>query len=98
MIRVVLPAHLRRLAQVDGEVQVDVTAPITQRSVIEAIETTYPVLVGTIRDRESKERRPLVRFFADKRDLSHEPLDTPLPECIVNGREPYMIIGAMAGG
>lgn len=98
MIRVVLPGHLRTLAGSGKEVELDVAEPITQRSVIDALELAYPTLRGTIRDQQTKERRPLVRFFACKQDLSHEPLDSPLPEDVVSGREPYMIVGAMAGG
>jgi sulfur-carrier protein len=98
MIRVLLPGHLRTLAGSEKEVTLDVSAPITQRSVLDALENAYPSLRGTIRDQQTKERRPLVRFFACKQDLSHEPLDTPLPAEVVDGREPYMIVGAMAGG
>lgn len=98
MIRVQLPAHLRTLAGSGKEVQLDVPAPVTQRTVLDALEAAYPTLRGTIRDQQTKERRPLVRFFACKQDLSHEPLDTPLPEEVASGREPYLIVGAMAGG
>jgi hypothetical protein len=98
MIRVLLPGHLRTLAGSEKEVELDVAAPVTQRSVLDALETAYPTLRGTIRDQQTKERRPLVRFFACKQDLSHEPLDMLLPEEVVSGREPYMIVGAMAGG
>lgn len=98
MIRVLLPGHLRTLAGSGKEVVLDVPAPVTQRSVLDALEAAYPTLRGTIRDQQTKERRPLVRFFACKQDLSHEPLDMPLPEDVVSGREPYMIVGAMAGG
>src|SRR5215204_2468446 len=98
MIRVLLPGHLRTLAGSGKEVELDIPAPITQRSVLDALEDAYPTLRGTIRDQQTKERRPLVRFFACKQDLSHEPLDSPLPEEVVSGREPYMIVGAMAGG
>lgn len=98
MIRVMLPGHLRTLAGSAKEVELEVAVPVTQRAVLDALEAAYPTLRGTIRDQQTKERRPLVRFFACKRDLSHEPLDAPLPEEVVNGREPYMIVGAMAGG
>jgi hypothetical protein len=98
MIRVVLPAHLRVLAQVDGEVQVDVTGEITQRTVLDALEASYPVLRGTIRDQRSGKRRAFIRFFACQQDLSHEPPDSPLPELVVAGTEPYLVVGAMAGG
>ncbi|MGA7836167.1 MAG: MoaD/ThiS family protein [Acidimicrobiales bacterium] len=98
MIRVVLPVHLRTLAQVDRTVEVEVLGPVTQRSVLDAVEARYPVLVGTIRDSQTQERRKFVRFFACEDDLSHEPLDAPLPEEVVSGKEPFFIIGAMAGG
>ncbi len=98
MIRVALPAHLRTLASVDGEVLVQVTGVATQRSVLDALESQYPVLCGTIRDHVTLKRRPFVRFFACGQDLSHEPLDTPLPEEVGDGREPYLVVGAMAGG
>ena len=98
MIRVVMPYHLRNLARVEGEVQVDVPAPVTLGSVIDAIEARYPVLRGTIRDTTTQRRRPFVRFFACKEDLSHEPPQSPLPDEIIAGREPFLIIGAMAGG
>lgn len=98
MIRVLLPGHLRTLAGSEKEVELDVSAPITQRAVLDALEAAYPTLRGTIRDQQTKERRPLVRFFACKQDLSHESLDAPLPEEVISGREPYMIVGAMAGG
>jgi len=98
MIRVVLPAHLRKLAQVGGEVQLDVQAPPTQRSVLDALETSYPMLRGTIRDHVSKERRPFIRFFACEQDLSHDPPDTPLPEAVAIGAEPFLVVGAVAGG
>ncbi|HYW23644.1 MAG TPA: MoaD/ThiS family protein [Terriglobales bacterium] len=98
MIRVVLPTHLRRLAQVDGEVQLQVEAPITQASVLDALEASYPALRGTIRDHGTLRRRPFVRFFACEEDLSHEPADAPLPEDVVTGREPFVVVGAMAGG
>jgi sulfur-carrier protein len=98
MIRVVLPAHLRKLAQVGGEVQLDVQAPPTQRSVLDALETSYPMLRGTIRDHVSKERRPFIRFFACEQDLSHDPPDSPLPEAVAKGAEPFLVVGAVAGG
>jgi sulfur-carrier protein len=98
MIRVALPAHLRNLAAVDGEVLVEVPGAVTQRALIDALESQYPVLRGTIRDYVTLKRRPFVRFFACGQDLSHEPLDALLPEDVVVGREPYLIVGAMAGG
>ena len=98
MIRVVLPAHLRTLARVNGEVTLKVEGPVTQRSVLDALEARYPVLEGTIRDHVSKKRRPFLRFFAEQTDLSHEPPDTPLPQRVVAGTEPLIILGAMAGG
>jgi sulfur-carrier protein len=98
MIRVVLPAHLRKLAQVDGEVKLEVGSEVTQRSVIDALEARYPMLCGTIRDQVTQKRRAFVRFFACGEDLSHEPLDAPLPEAVASGKEPYMIVGAIAGG
>ncbi len=98
MIRIVLPAHLRTLARVDGEVTVDVTGPVTQRAVLDALEARYPMLRGTIRDHVTLTRRPFVRFFACEQDLSHEPSDTPLPDAVATGAEPFLIVGAMAGG
>ena len=98
MIRVVLPHHLRNLARVGDEVEIEVTGAVTQRSVLDAIEATYPVLRGTIRDHVSRQRRPFLRFFACEQDLSHEPPDDPLPEAVAAGREPFLIVGAMAGG
>lgn len=98
MIRVVLPAHLRVLARVDGEVQVQVTGEVTQRAVLDALEARYPMLRGTIRDQRSGKRRAFVRFFACQQDLSHEPPDAALPEPVCAGSEPYLIVGAMAGG
>ncbi len=98
MIRVVLPAHLRKLAHVDGEVQVDVEGPVTQRSVLDALEARYPMLRGTIRDHTTHKRRAFVRFFACQQDLSHESPDAPLPEAIASGAEPFLVIGAIAGG
>lgn len=98
MIRVVLPAHLRTLARVDGEVKVDVTGPVTQGSVLDALEAAYPMLRGTIRDHVTRQRRPFLRFFACEQDLSHESPDAPLPDAVVEGTEPYLVVGAMAGG
>jgi hypothetical protein len=98
IIRVVLPAHLRTLAKVSGEVQLTVDGPVTQRSVLDALEARYPTLQGTIRDHVTKERRPFVRFFACEEDLSHEPLDAPLPDAVASGAEPYLVVGAIAGG
>lgn len=98
MIRVVLPPHLRNLAQVGREIELDVGEPATQRSVLDALEASYPMLRGTIRDHKTRIRRPLVRFFACQEDLSHESPDAPLPEVVALGKEPYLIIGAMAGG
>jgi len=98
VIRVVLPAHLRSLAHVEGEVRLDIEGQATQRSVLDALEACYPMLRGTIRDHDTQERRPLVRFFACEQDLSHEPPDAPLPEAVTTGAEPFLVIGAMAGG
>ena len=98
MIRVVLPAHLRTLARVDGEVELLVDGKVTQRSVLDALEARYPMLCGTIRDHGGGRRRAFVRFFACEQDLSHEDPDTPLPEAVTTGAEPYLIVGAMAGG
>jgi sulfur-carrier protein len=98
VIRVTLPAHLRTLAHVQGEVKLDVVEPATQRTVLDALEAIYPMLRGTVRDQATKERRPFIRFFACQEDLSNESPDAPLPEAVVNGAEPLMIIGAMAGG
>lgn len=98
MIRVVLPHHLRNLARVSGEVELEVTGPVTVRSVLDALEARYPVLCGTIRDHGTLKRRPFVRFFACKEDLSLQPSETGLPNAVVNGEEPFLIVGAMAGG
>ena len=98
MIRVVLPAHLRTLARVDGEVKLDVEGQVTQGSVLDALEARYPMLRGTIRDQVTQRRRAFVRFFACAEDLSHEPPDTPLPDAVATGAEPFMIVGAIAGG
>jgi molybdopterin synthase sulfur carrier subunit len=98
MIRVVLPPHLRTLARVDGEVQLDIEGPATQRSVLDALEANYPMLRGTVRDHVTQQRRSLVRFFACGEDLSHEVPDTPLPDAVATGAEPFIVIGAIAGG
>jgi sulfur-carrier protein len=97
-IRVELPQHLRTLAQVGREVQLEVEGSVTQRSVLDALEDRYPMLRGTIRDHETRQRRPFLRFFACEEDLSHEPPDSPLPEAVVSGKEPFLIVGAIAGG
>jgi hypothetical protein len=98
MIRVVLPAHLRTLARVEGEVQLDVKSPVTQRAILDALEAQYPMLRGTVRDHVTLKRRAFVRFFACEQDLSHESPDALLPEAIATGTEPFLIVGAMAGG
>jgi hypothetical protein len=98
MIRVVLPVHLRTLARVNGEVTLDVEGPVTQQSVLDAIEARYPMLRGTIRDHVTYKRRPFVRFYACQQDLSNESPDAPLPEAVATGAEPYLVVGAMAGG
>lgn len=98
MIRIVLPHHLRTLAQVGAEVEIEVEGPVTQRTVIDAVEARWPMLRGTIRDHTTKQRRPFLRFFACEEDLSHEPLDAPLPQEVADGREPYLVVGAIAGG
>jgi hypothetical protein len=98
MIRVVLPAHLRTLARVNGEVTVDVDGPVTPRAILDALEANYPVLRGTIRDHVTLQRRPFLRFFACEEDLSHDPPDTVLPADVAAGKEPFLVIGAMAGG
>jgi hypothetical protein len=98
MIRVVLPYHLRTLARVGGEVKLDVKGGVTQRSVLDALEACYPVLRGTIRDQVTEQRRPFLRFFACEQDLSHEPPDAPLPEAVATGAEPFLVVGAIAGG
>lgn len=97
-VRVILPAHLRALARVQREIRVDVQGQVTQRAVLDAVETEFPMLLGTIRDRSTARRRPFVRFYACEEDLSHEEPDALLPERVVQGEEPFMIIGAMAGG
>jgi len=98
MIRVALPFHLRNLAHVDSEVMLEVAAPITQRAVLDALESRYPMLRGAIRDHDTKQRRPFLRFFACEEDLSHESPDAPLPADVASGKEPFMVIGAIAGG
>ena len=98
MIRVVLPTPLRTLARVEGEVRLAIDGPVTQSAVLDALEAAYPVLRGTLRDHLTHQRRPFVRFFACERDLSHQAPETPLPEAVADGREPFLIIGAMAGG
>jgi molybdopterin synthase sulfur carrier subunit len=98
MIRVLLPEHLRRLAHVDGEVRLRVDSPVTQRTVLDAVEVAFPMLRGTIRDHGTLKRRPFVRFFACGQDLSHEPPDAPLPRAVETGVEPFLVVGAMAGG
>jgi sulfur-carrier protein len=98
MIRIELPAHLRTLAHVNGEIKLEVEGPVTQRSVLDALERRYPMLCGTIRDHVTQQRRPFLRFFACEEDLSHEPPDGPLPEAVASGAEPFIIIGAVAGG
>jgi molybdopterin converting factor small subunit len=98
VIRVALPAHLRTLARVNGEVDVEPGAEPTLGAVLDALENQYPVLRGTIRDHHTRRRRPYVRYFACEQDLSHEPLDTPLPDAVINGSEPLLVVGAMAGG
>ena len=98
MIRVVLPPHLRTLAHVSGEVELEVAGPVTQRSVLDALEARYPMLRGTIRDHVTQQRRPFLRFFACEEDLSHESPDAPLPEAVASGKEPFIVIGAIAGG
>jgi len=98
MIRVVLPAHLRTLAHLDGEAQLQVEGPVTQRSVLDALEARYPMLRGTVRDHVTQRRRPFVRFFACEEDLSHDPPDVPLPDPVATGAEPFMVVGAIAGG
>ncbi|HTZ93463.1 MAG TPA: MoaD/ThiS family protein [Streptosporangiaceae bacterium] len=98
MIRVVLPAHLRRLAGINGEVRLDIAGVVSQRSVLDAIECRYPMLRGTIRDQDSQRRRAFIRFFACEEDLSHEEPDASLPDAVASGAEPYLIVGAMAGG
>ena len=98
MVRVALPFHLRKLARVDGEVELEIKGPVTQSAILDALEARYPVLRGTIRDHVTQKRRAFVRFFACEQDLSHDPPDTPLPEAIANGTETFIVLGAMAGG
>jgi hypothetical protein len=98
MIRVILPQHLRTLAQVGSELQLEVDGPVTQRSVLDALEARYPMLRGTIRDQVTEQRRPFLRFFACEEDLSHEPPDAALPDAVASGAEPFIVIGAIAGG
>jgi sulfur-carrier protein len=98
MIRVELPAHLRTLARVEGEVTLQIEGPVTRRSVLDALEARYPMLRGTIRDHVTQQRRPFLRFFACEQDLSHEPPDAALPDAVATGKEPFLIIGAIAGG
>jgi sulfur-carrier protein len=98
MIRVEIPGHLKTLAHVNGELQLEVPEPVTQRSVLDALEAKYPMLRGTIRDHDTLQRRPYLRFFACQEDLSFEPPDAPLPEAVASGKEPFMVIGAVAGG
>jgi sulfur-carrier protein len=98
MIRVALPFHLQKLAEVDGEVQLDLAGPVTQRAILDALEARYPVLRGTIRDHVTQKRRAFVRFFACEQDLSHDPPDNPLPDAIATGAESFVVLGAMAGG
>ncbi len=98
MIRVILPQHLRTLARVEGEVQLEIEGPVTPRSVLDALEARYPVLCGTMRDHVTFKRRPFIRFFACQEDWSHESQDSPLPDAIAAGAEPFMVIGAIAGG
>ncbi len=98
MIRVVLPEHLRTLARVEGEVRIDLDDPPSAQAIVDALEARFPALRGTIRDSVTRQRRPFVRFFACKQDLSHEPWGAPLPDAIVRGEEPFLVVGAMAGG
>jgi molybdopterin synthase sulfur carrier subunit len=98
MIRVVLPAHLRTLARVEGEVQLEIEGAATVRSVLDALEARYPMLAGTLRDHVTQKRRPFVRFYACEEDLSHDPPDAPLPDAVVSGTEPFLVVGAIAGG
>jgi hypothetical protein len=98
VIRVIIPQHLRTLAHVGSEVQLELNGPLTLRSVLDALEARYPMLRGTIRDQVTQQRRPFLRFFACEEDLSHEPPDTPLPDAVASGKEPFIIIGAIAGG
>src|ERR1700684_1806606 len=98
MIRIILPQHLRTLAQVTGELMLEVESPVTARAILDALETRYPMLRGTIRDHVTQQRRPLLRFFACEQDLSHEPPEAPLPDAVASGGEPFWIVGAVSGG
>lgn len=98
MIRVMLPFHLRRLANVGAEVELSIDGPVTPKSILDALEADYPMLKGTIRDHDTGKRRPLLRFYACNEDFSHEPIDAPLPDDVANGKEPFLIVGAVAGG
>ena len=98
MIRVILPPHLRTLARVGTEIKIEVQGPVTQRAILDVLEARYPMLTGTMRDHVTQERRPFLRFFACEEDLSHEPPDAPLPEAVASGAEPFLIVGAIAGG
>jgi hypothetical protein len=98
VIRVVLPAHLRTLARVKGKVDLQIDGPVTQRSILDALEAAYPMLRGTIRDHTTRQRRPFIRFFVCGEDCTHEPPDAPLPEAVANGLEPFLVVGALAGG
>jgi len=98
VIRVVVPSHLRTLARITGEVQLSLDGPVTQRSILDALEAAHPALLGTLRDHVTQQRRPFVRFFACEQDLSHESPDAPLPEAVASGKEPFLIVGAIAGG
>ncbi|HET6178923.1 MAG TPA: MoaD/ThiS family protein [Candidatus Sulfotelmatobacter sp.] len=98
MIRVVLPPHLRTLARVSGDVELEVEGPVTQRSILDTLEARYPMLRGTIRDHGTRQRRPFLRFFACEQDLTHEPPDAPLPDAVLSGKEPFIVLGAIAGG
>ena len=98
MIRIILPPHLRTLAGVSGDVELEVAAPVTQRAVLDALEARYPMLRGTIRDHVTQQRRAFLRFFACEQDLSHDPPDAPLPEAVAAGKEPFIVLGAIAGG
>jgi molybdopterin synthase sulfur carrier subunit len=98
MIRIILPPHLRTLADVSGEVHIEVAVPVTQRSILDALEARYPMLRGTIRDHVTQQRRPFLRFFACEQDFTHEPPDTPLPAAVASGKEPFIVLAAIAGG
>jgi hypothetical protein len=98
MIRIILPPHLRTLADVSGEVQIEVAVPVTQRSILDALEARYPMLRGTIRDHVAQQRRPFLRFFACEQDFTHDPPDTPLPAAVASGEEPFIVLAAIAGG